>query len=317
MSVVDTTDIAPSLTPAQQRVLDELLAVDAPRPAVDPTLAARLRACIEEGIADAAASVPPGRQLILNKSRFAALGCDGRYLDLLQGDFAWTVEMVRGQLSHLAIDLDWFTGRSGDVDALVRRASADLAARSPSLAGFLADLDPVDAATLHQEAVHLVTEFRDLWPPIPTSWSPRLEVSVAASFAGRRIQVRGRPDLVIGAARRDRAQLVVVDLKTGWRRPARDRQDLRLYALLLTLKYRVPPFRVGTYYVTEGGWDVEDVTETTLEAATRQVIAGIERAAMLEFRRPDDDALRLEPGRHCTWCSRAPGCPAAQLPAAA
>lgn len=298
-------------TPAQQRVLDELLAVGAPRPVPDADLPGRLRERLEEGLAEAAELVPPGQQLVLNKSRLAALACDGRYLDLLEGDFAWTVEMVRGKLAHLAIDLDWFTGRDGDPGELVSRAWADLAGRSPSLATFLAGLDAIDAATLHHEALSLVTEFRDLWPVLPRSSATRLEVSVAASFASRRIQVRGRPDLILGTARRDRAEVIVIDLKTGWRRPLRDRQDLRLYALLLTLKYGVAPFRVGTYYVTEGAWDVEDVTEPMLEAAVRHVIAGAERAARLTYDPPDD--LQLVPGGHCRWCSRASDCPATTL----
>lgn len=306
--VETTTETIEATTPAQQRVLDELLAVGAPRPVPDATLAGRLREHLEAELAPVAERIPAGEQLVLNKSRLAALVCDGRYLDLLEGDFAWTVEMVRGKLAHLAIDLDWFTGRDGDAHELVSRAWADLAARSPSLATFLAELHPVDAAALHHEAVSLVTEFRDLWPALPRSWATRLEASVAASFAGRRIQVRGRPDLILGTARRDRTEVIVIDLKTGWRRPQRDRHDLRLYALLLTLKYGIAPFRVGTYYVTEGAWDVEAVTESTLEAAVRQVVDGAAHAARLSY--GDRQQLDLVPGGHCRWCSLAPECPA-------
>lgn len=299
------------LNPAQRRLLEELLAVDAPRPAADPALADRLRRVIDEGLAPAADLVPPGEPVVLSKSALAALACDGRFLDHREGDFTWSTEIIRGTLTHLAVEIDWATGHGEDPATIVDRAWSTLLERPGGLAAFLATCDPLEAATTRAEARQLVTDLRDLWPPIPARWHPRLEHPVSATFAGGAIQVRGRPDLTIGSAARDRAQMVVVDLKTGWRRPQRDRSDLRLYGLLLTLKYGVAPFRVATYYVTEGAWDVEDVTPDTLEAAAREVVDGATRAVHLVHRRPPDRDLRLVPGAACRWCGRAPRCPAA------
>lgn len=296
-------------TPAQQRLLDELLAVGQPRPGADPDLAPRVRETVEAGVAGAAGLVPSGERLVVTKSSLAALECDGRYLDHEATRFVWSADAARGTLTHLAVELDWHTGRREEPAVLVARAWDDLAARRPDLAAFLGTLDLFGAATLRHEAECLVAELRDLWPPIPRSWRPRLEQRLAASLARGAVHARGRPDLVIGRVRPDRVSAVVVELRTGWRRPAHDRADLRYYALLFTLKYRVPPFRVATYYVAEGAWEVEDVTADVLDAAARRLVDGVRRAAVLRYRPPD--RLRLVPGAHCRWCARAPGCSAA------
>lgn len=298
-------------TPAQSRVLRELLAVDGPRPPVDLGLAGRLRERIDEGIADAVGRIPDGDQLRLHKSSLAALSCDGRFLDRESSAFSWSIPVFRGKLAHRAVELDWRSDRRLDPDLLVGRAWDELAEELRATA-FLETLDAVDRASLRTEAHHLVTEMRDSWPPIPRTWSPRTERRVSATFAQGAVQVRGTTDLTVGRINGQQRQMIVVDLKTGWRRPQQDRQDLRLYALLLTLKYRVAPFRVASYYVTEGAWDVEDVTEQTLGAAVRQVVDGVCRAALLRYDRPSEPELRLVPGAYCRWCGRAETCDAYQ-----
>ncbi len=301
-----------ALTPAQRRLLEELLAIDAPRPAADPSLGTALREGLEERIAPAVDLVPEGERLVLHKGALNALSCEGRYLDLVDRPFSWEVPIVRGKLAHRAIELDWRSGRVHPPEALVGYAWDELSS-DRGLGEFLAGLDPITTAELRTDAEQLLTDVRDVWPPIPSTWSPRLEGAVGATLAEGRVQLRGKTDLTIGSVRADRCQMIVVDLKTGWRRPQTDRQDLRTYGLLLTLKHGVAPFRLATYYVTEGAWDVEDVTEDVLESALRRVSDAVVRAARLTFRRPADDGLHLVAGAHCRWCGRAPSCPAATL----
>lgn len=296
-------------TPAQERLLRELLAVDEPRPPADHELAGRLRDLIETGIAGSVAAIPDGEQLRLHKSALSALACDGRYLDQESTPFTWSIPVFRGKLAHRAVELDWRSDRELVPEALVERAWDELTDEL-GVGPFLAGLDALDVAALRSEAEHLVTDVRDTWPAIPAAWSPRTERSVAATFGRGAVQVRGTTDLTIGRVSGTQRQMVVVDLKTGWRRPQQDRRDLRLYALLLTLKYRVAPFRVASYYVTEGAWDVEDVTDDTLEAAARQVVDGVQRAVVLRWDRPPEADLRLVPGAYCRWCTRADRCPA-------
>lgn len=297
------------LTPGQRRLLEELLAVDAPRPPVEPGLAPRLRRRVEEGIAPALELIPDGEVLRLNKTALAALSCDGRFLEHRDAAFAWRPEMFRGKLAHRAIELDWQTDRRHPPDLLVERAWLDLTLDHGS-EQFLATLDPMEVRVLRREAEQIASDFRDTWPPIPSVWGARLEMPVAATFGDGVVQVRGKTDLTLGRVRPDRRQMIVVDLKTGWRRPLPDRQDLRLYALLLTLKHGVAPFRLATYYVSESAWDVEDVSVEVLEAAVRQLVDGVVAAARLVFARPPESELRLRPGAYCSWCPRAGRCPA-------
>lgn len=298
-----------SLTPAQRRLLEELLAVDDERPAVDLELSGRLRAELEEQLAPVRDLVPDGEVLRLSKSSLAALTCDGRFLDFTAGDFAWEVPMVRGKLAHRAIELDWRSDRRLAPQDLVERAWGDLSLER-GMAEFLDGLDTLTAAELRGAAEQMLTDLRDLWPPIDRRFHPRLEHPVAASFADGALQVRGRTDLTLGRIRSDRRQLIAVDLKTGWRRPDRERQDLRLYSLLLTLKYGVAPFRLATYYVAEGAWDAEDVSEETLRSALLRLVDGAIRAGRLLYDTPRDEDLTLVPGVYCRWCGRAPSCPA-------
>jgi hypothetical protein len=297
------------LTPAQRRLLEELLAIDEPRPEVDLELAGRLRDLVETRAAPALDLLPDGETLGLNKSQLAALACDGRFLDLDEGEFAWAVPMVHGKLAHRAVELDWRSGREQDPSWLVERAWAELAEEG-DLGEFLDGLDPVDRGELRSGAAELVTEVRDLWPPVPTTWSPRLETPLSVTFAGGRIRVRGKTDLTIGRVRADQRQMIIVDLKSGWRRPDQERQDLRLYGLLATIKYGVAPFRLATYYLSEGAWDVEEVTPAILEGAAQRVADGAVRAARLRYARPADADLELVTGRYCRWCGRAETCPA-------
>jgi flagellar motor protein MotB len=104
--MVDVRDTACQMTPAQQRVWHGLLAVGRPRPLADPDRAGELRSRLEAATADVAALVPDGACLWLNKSALAALECDGRFLDREATPFVWSAASVRGQLAHIAIEID-------------------------------------------------------------------------------------------------------------------------------------------------------------------------------------------------------------------
>lgn len=290
-------------------MLRELLAVDDPRPAGDPDLADRLDRELSELTHDAVALIPPGAQLFLSKSRLDALSCDGRYLDLGETPFAWSSAMVRGQLAHSGIEIDLAGDRTKDAGRIVAHAWEQLATSGTSAGEYLASLGGVEADDLRAQARRIVLDFRDQFPALPEAWHPRTEQPLRRSLADGRVVVLGRPDLQIGRPTADRRRMLLVDLKTGGRHVLRHRADMRFYALLATLKHRVAPFRVATYYLDEADWDAEDVDEDVLRAALRHLAEGINRAVVLEFARPADDRLRLLAGPQCTWCGRAEECP--------
>jgi hypothetical protein len=306
------TPDAATLNPAQRSVLEGLLAVHERRRAHDPDLVGRVRARLLEATRDTADLVPAGgRGLFVNKSALDALGCEGRYLDRLDSRFEWSPAMVRGALAHEGIAVDLAGGRQQDPGLVIRLAWERFADSGRPAGAFLAGLDGVRADALRAEALATVTEFRDLFPPLPTRWHPRVEPELRVALHRRRITLVGKPDLLLGRATVDRRRMLVVDLKTGQRRPQRDLADMRFYALLAALKYGVAPFRVATFYLAEGDWDHADVDEPLLEAAVREIVAKVATAARLEHQRPPEGELRLTTGPACGWCARAPDCPAA------
>jgi hypothetical protein len=103
-----------------------------------------------------------------------------------------------------------------------------------------------------------------------------------------------------------RATRIAIDLKTGSAYP-QYAEDNRLYALVLALRFGVPPFRVASFFLEGGTWQAEDVDETTLfHAADRVVEAARSAAALHNGREP-----ALTPGPWCGWCPRLQVCPAA------
>jgi len=97
---------------------------------------------------------------------------------------------------------------------------------------------------------------------------------------------------------------VLIDLKTGCAAP-RHREDLRFYALVETLRSRVPPRKLASYYLDAGEASHEDVTEGTLRATARRTLDGINRE--IELRVEGAEPVK-RPGTSCRWCPIAPEC---------
>ena len=305
------------LTPPQRRVVDDLLGVHHARPAADDALVAAVRDTVVAGTAPVAARRPAGAAGVrLTKAALDALRCDGRYLDLRHGAFAWSRATVLGTLVHRGVELDQAARRQTDVPAVVEQAWAELTTRDggrpDSPGAFLAGLTTVEAVALKAEAVGRVLEFRECWPLLPGSWAIRHEVRLVVRLHRGALALTGRPDLILGRGDPARRRLLLVDFKTG-ERSERHRLHLRFYALLAALKYGSAPFRVATYYLDEAAWEAEDIDGEVLHAAAAAVVDAVGHAARLEWRPPPAAALRLHAGPACGWCSRADGCPALRL----
>ncbi|HUG86532.1 MAG TPA: PD-(D/E)XK nuclease family protein, partial [Euzebya sp.] len=258
-----------ALAPAQRRVVTELLAVGQPRPLPDPDRAARLRDLIEGRLAPVIEQRPAeARPLTLGKTQLDALACDGRYLDLRGSPFAWSRPTVRGQLIHGAVALDHHTARTYTVAALLDHAWEQFRHSGDGALDYAEGLSALEVASLQAEASTAVEEHRAVFPPLPDTWRIVYEPTLKARFGAGAVSVRGKPDLVMGRVVSHERRLLLVDLKTG-NRSRSDRYDMRIYALLATLKYRQAPFKVATFYIDEGTWDEEEVTDDVLEAAAR------------------------------------------------
>jgi hypothetical protein len=269
-------------------------------------LAERLRAELRAGLE----VLELDRALWLGKHRLNDHGrCQGLFAASVGGEsppFEYRRQTAAGSLAHKAVEIDVPRRRADDVGTLVERAVRQLSSGDEAFAHYWRGLDDMEASDVGEEAARLVEQFRMTFPPLPRAWTPMVEFPIRQEFG--QVIVSGRVDLVIGGQDPDepmRARRLAVDLKTGRAWPEFP-EDMRLYALLLTLRTGVPPFRVASVFLDSGEWQAEDVSEQALFHAADRVIDAAQAWAELAEGRPPS----LRPGPHCRWCPRAPTCPA-------
>jgi hypothetical protein len=150
--------------------------------------------------------------------------------------------------------------------------------------------------------------------PLRRELAPISELRVRSELLGGDLVLSGQIDLVMGLPDKlepMRATRLAVDLKTGGAYPE-FAEDMRFYALVMTLRFGVPPYRAASLFLESGTWQSEDVTEDLLVHAADRVIGAARAAAGLVNGRE----AHLRPGSYCTWCPRSSTCPVAELPTA-
>jgi hypothetical protein len=168
------------------------------------------------------------------------------------------------------------------------------------------------------EAVKALELFRHTMPPLRRmrrELAPCTEWPMRVELAGGALVLSGTLDLVLGTSGdgdASRAARLAIDLKTGRAWPEHA-EDMRFYALLLALRFGVPPYRVATLYLDSGTWQAEDVDERVLDRAAERVIGAVRAETTLRA----GGALPLVPGPYCAWCPRCATCPESAAPEAA
>lgn len=309
-----------TVTPAQDRVVDDLLAwgVERPHPpdGLDERLLARMTGAMGAWIAlrdrrDGSS----GRPLLITKTRLSRLVCDGLQREPEAYVHAWA--NVRGTLVHAAIESDVDGARNEPAGAVVEHAWHRLATDRPgdpaSIGAWLNACDAGERATLVAESTVLLTGFREVWPELEGApLRVRTEQRLAVMLAGRAVRMQGVPDLIVESPVEDgRARRLLIDLKTGMPRGQRDRDELRFYALLATLAGGAPPFRWATLYVTEGRLEHEDLSEAVLMTAAQRVADAVLQAVRLETTVAEGEGEQLAGGAWCAGCRRRSRCPVA------
>ena len=301
------------LTSVQQRTLDELMRKD-PLPVFERDLVGDLRADLERRLAPLDDVIREGDSVWITKARLTAIHgrCEGLFLaqHFGEGVFELSHQLALGSLTHTSVEVSVYAGDLSDAE-LVDRSLEKLRRDDPGFDDYCRRVGEADLAMLQADAVERVLQFRSTFPPLRKEWSPAVEVSLKASLLGDRVVLSARPDLMLGGADPDepmRARRLILELKTGGAWPDQD-EDVRFYALVAALRLGVPPFRVATVMLDDGGWRVQDVTPDLLESAVRRVGDAYARAADLLA----DAEPRLTPGAWCRWCPRAEICPEATL----
>lgn len=283
-----------ALTPTQERLL-ALMRRDAEPLVFDTGVVDDIVTTATEGIAHLSARLG-GESLFVSKGWLSKVhGCEVSHL--APDDFVWTTSNASGFVAHKAIELalNW-RGEPAPSEA-VDEALARLADQADHRGAFVARLTDGELAELRSRAVDRTTKFLQDFPPLPPTSHPVLETSARWKPPGT-IEFSGKADLVVGRPNGNESRLLIIDLKSGGKSP-NHRADLRFYALLQTLRHRVPPRKLVTYYLDYAEADVEDVTEGAIRSALIRTLEGIERHIELKI---DGREPEKRVGRACRWC---------------
>ena len=296
------------LTSSQRRTLDGLIGTGE-RPLFPSDLVPRVRDRIEE----AARAFELPEPLRLGKSNLSDLGrCPGLFVAVRaceRGPFAFTARFAAGRLAHKAVELEVAGRIDRDPHGLVEEA-ADRLAEDDAFGAYWEGLDPLRRDEALMDASKVLELFRATLPPLRKmrrDLAPSTEWHVRVELLGGSLVLSGTLDLVLGAAppgEPTRAARLAIDLKTGRAWPEHA-EDMRFYALLLALRFGVPPYRVATLYLDSGEWQAEDVDARVLDRAADRVVEAVRAAAASEAGR----RASLRPGPYCRWCPRSVTCP--------
>lgn len=297
------------LSPAQQEVVDQIGAVRESWPEFPAELRYELRGELERGIADRVNLLGDNVSIWANKHAITSVhGCERKFL--ADREFpGWSVPLARGSVVHKAIELS-INWRGTPIPAdLVDEALASLEYGDQNISGFLQEIPEADRAQLRSDSVDLVTKFDECWPDLKKQWRPVTESKIRMELYDGRVVLQGKIDLTLGRAEGLRAGKVLVDLKSGKFRP-QHMYDLRYYAMIETVRIGVPPRRVASYYLDQGRFHAEDVTEDLLFSAAQRAIDGINRMIELEL---DSSDPRVAPSAACRWCTVLDSCHPGQV----
>lgn len=296
-------------SPVQQEVLDNIGARREDWPEFSPELRGELRGTLESGIADQVARLGPDRHIWANKHAVGSvLGCEKRFL--AEKEFpGWSVPLARGSIVHKAIELSINWPTTPIPGELVDEAIASLEFSEQNIAPFLQELSDADRAQLRSDALDRVNQFDECWPRLKKQWRPATESKVRLDLFDGKVTMQGKIDLTLSRAEGNKAGKVLIDFKTGKLR-AEHMADLRYYALIETCRVGIPPRRIASYYLEQGRFQPEDVTEDMLFAAAQRAVDGINKMIELEL---DSSNPRIAPNPGCRWCSALDTCEPGQV----
>lgn len=297
------------LTEPQRRTLEQLIGTGE-RPVYPSDLSTRLRDRIE----DAARGLDLAEPLWLGKEKLIDLGrCEGTLQAKLLGEappFTHSPASAAGVLLHKAIEVEVGSRDGLDPHQIAHVAASRLVEKEERFAEYWRERSAPEQDDLLMEVVRKLTLFQGSFPPLRElrrQLAPATEMPVRAELLGGALVLSGKIDLLLGIQDRlepGRGTRLAIDLKTGNAYPEYV-EDNRFYALLLTLRFGVPPYRVASLFLEGGTWQAEDVTDQTLHHAADRVITAARAAAALRAGREPV----LTPGRWCGWCPRLGVCP--------
>ena len=272
----------PTTTPAQARVVEEVLGWAQPRPLIPAGLVAALRGGFGEAFDDAFGDAvgEAGAGPVADPTRRRAVPVRALLADPTSGDpgsIAHDRDTLRGILLTRSFARDVELGHLGAPEVMVATVADEVAAERPA--------DPGSASLwwnaaprsvrddIVAEVVDVVADLRSLWPPLTAAGlSIAVRRQLRAPVGDDALLLTARPDLVLDSPRRDeRARSLVVVTRSGMPRPPEDRALVRATALVQTLADGRPPFRWVVLHLTDGRLESEDLQPEVLLATATEL----------------------------------------------
>ena len=164
--------------------------------------------------------------------------------------FAHSSKSAYGVLLHKAIEVEVGARDGMDPHEVAQVAVGRVLEREDRFVEYWRALPASEQDDVLMEVVRRVTLFQASFPPLKPlrrELAPISELRVRSELLGGDLVLSGQIDLVLGLPDKlepMRATRLAVDLKTGGAYPE-FAEDMRFYALVMTLRFGVPPYRGG------------------------------------------------------------------------
>lgn len=283
--------------PAGDTLLARLRGVGLERPLIDRDVERRIRSDLET-VAAPAGDLPPGVTVRLTKNRLRqVLLCERHLVASLETDRdAASLELVRGRILD-RVFIQVAVGYPIGADPVGEVLGAAAVAGEPELLDAWEAL-PVDEQTeVHETVSDWATALATRWPALPEPSLIRFQEPLRVELAAGRVVLSGRVDLALGRPGADRAGTTLLDIKSG-KRHYDHALDVGWYAVLETLRHHAAPFQTGSYYLRDGGLDLDVIDSDRLGHAAGRIAEGVGRLVRLAA----GATAMVTPNGLCPWC---------------
>lgn len=278
----------PAMTPRQQSVFDDLLAIGTARPYAPTGIVAELTAVMTPALSRAMSRWPETSLWVSKSTVMSVRRCEAGFLADRAASASRSgksAAAASGDLAHRALQLS-YTHPARPIPEYIDAALAASRSTDEAFEALWVGSDMAVQSDILMAATSRVTSFLDSWPQIRPAWDPRFEEQIQARVA--KVTLSARVDLILGRPRPSGQQsMVITDWKSGGLSDHHD-AEARYHALVATLSYGVPPFRSLVYSLASGQFTEPDVTASALLTAAQEVSEAVAAVVDLltERRRP-------------------------------
>lgn len=292
------------LTISQNKVIDNLLVLGGSRPFSSTNDAVHLKEYIEKKIGNELFDWKGGKIFVTKSLLRINNGCQVSYLaDLERKSDKFSIATVVGSIVHKAIQIS-YTHPSKSQQETVLNALKALRISNQKFDEWYATQEVGVQSEIIALSSSKYFSFLDDWPRLDPSWTPRFEEPINVKF--KDFTLSSRPDLILGRPHTDfKRTMLVVDFKTSQLRDEH-RDESLFYALVMTLRYGVMPWRSSVYSLSGGDWTEPDFSLEDLEMIADKTVQAVKLHASLTSGLKEPVFV---PGDQCSWCVLRESCP--------